>query len=456
MNQTHPAAAPHERVRYSVLLVASLAVAFLVRLYFATRLLPAPIADSASHLEPIYNYCSSGKLVSYLVPYDPTGAFRFIWHGPLPPILYRLLDNGCSLHSVYELRAAFFLIIPLALLILVRRGQLSNGAWFSVSVFCLAAGDQIGFRPEHICIVFVVLACVARSVGQIALEGVCWGFLFLASPVSGLLYGILRALSSVVANPKEIPREILRFVLGALPAIAIVFSLYPYSVADWLAGMKMQTSIISSGSEGDVFTYFVRSDFLPLWGISLCILVVALIVSRGYAGLIYLAFLPFVWYFGLRRPTTSYNLLTTAVILFLLGYPSMSRRWRIVASAALLVPGLLGIAEQSARDGLSLAIYPDSFDRTRSTIASLIANGDKIVSAPTFAIFTNPELGTVADQYLPHTRSGGSNDVLITQNSGAAGAACPGGASSVNAAAPLPSWSIFKSSSSWAINVCRY
>lgn len=439
------------------LLVGLLAIAFAARFYFATQLLPAPVGDSVAYLEPIYNYCHGNQLTSYLWVgnVDPTGEHRFIWQGPLPPIVYRLLAKGCSLRLLFELRCALFLIIPLALIVLVRRGLLSAGAWFCLSIFCLAAVERGQFRPEYFCMIFVVLAYVVRVSAGIFLEGICWGCLFLSSPVSGGLYGVARAADSGPAGLRELPY----FLAGAIPAMVLIFLLYPYHFGDWLIGMKLQALLINGRSDGDIYTYYIRSDFLPLWGFSLGFIILVSIFSN----LRYLLLLPFVWYFGIRVPPTSYNVLTTVTLVFLQTYPLVSRRLRGLAVASLLVPGLLGLIQITARDGVSMLYYPDSFNRTQSTIASLIASGADIKGAPFFTFFSNPELYDLSGKGFPAIvaprQKGGTSQperILIAQESGSGGAACPQGTTSITPQRQRPWWLVFRTSSSWAINLCKY
>jgi len=440
---------------YSALLAGLLAAAFLVRFYFATQLLPAPVGDSFTFLEPIYNYCHSGKLTSYFFNIDPTGEHRFIWQGPLPPIVYRLLGRNCNLQGLFELRIVFFLIIPFALAILFRRKLLSLGAWFCLSVFCLATAEKVGFRPEYLCMILVVLAYVARISDRVFLEGICWACLFLSSPVSGGLYGVVRAVDTGSAGLKEIPG----FLIGAIPTLAVVFSLYPYHLGDWLVGIELQGQFINGRSDGDIFTYYIRSDFLPLWGFSL-----ALMMAIGvFLNLRYLLLLPFVWYFGFRVPTTSYNLLTTVTLIFLQAYPLMSRRLRGVAAVFLLVPGLLGLVQISARDAVSIVLYHDSFNQTRATIGDLVARGARITEAPFFTFLSNPEIYDLSGKGFPviaspHSEGGTapSDAILISQDSGSGAKTCPQGTTSMNAPPQRPWWLLFNSSSSWAINRCKH
>jgi len=436
---------------FSGALFASLAVLFLIRFYFATQLMPAPVGDSMFFLEPIYNYCHSDKLIAYVQPIHPAGDYRYISHGPFTPILYRYLGKECDLQHLFELRTACFLIIPLALLVLVRRKIISAGAWFCLSVFCLAVSEKVGFRPEHICIILVVLAFVARVFDRIVLEGICCGCIFLSSPVSGGLYCVVRSLNSESANLKDIPF----FLIGALGAVVIVFLLYPYSFGDWLTGIRVQAQFNVNRSDGDIFTYYIRSDFLPLWGLS----IILMIGVASVRNLKYLLLLPFIWYFGLRVPTTSYNLLTTLVLVFLQDYPVMSHRQRVLTSALLLLPGLLGLAQLSARDAVSMALYPDSFDQSRSIIAQSIAEGHSIVGLPGSAIFTNPELhAALTAQVPPRSESdrGLSDKILIIGDNGSGGKSCPEGTTLINPQPKKPWWFLFKSSSSWAVNLCRY
>jgi hypothetical protein len=437
--------------RSLIVYIAILAVVFSVRLYLAYFLMPSPAGDSVVFLEPIYNYCNNNHLVAHLLahlfPIDPSGEDKFVWHGPLPAILYHLVTPGCTLRTVYVLRTLAFLLIPLSLLTLVRRELLPAGVFFSVTLFCLAFYEKYQFRPDSFGMIFIVLAYCSVAMKWPLAEGCCAAGAFMCAPVSSAFYAVIRVLLAGFPGPKYAGVAL----LGALAVVSTVLVLYPFPVMDLLNGLQANARLIAGRSDGGIFTYYIRSDFLPLWGLSILILVTAACINRP----VYLLVLPFIWYFGIRVPPTNYNLMPVAVATMLLGYRLMSPFWRPIAMVSLLVPAGLGLAQISLRDILSLAAYPDSYARSQMLMDDMIAHGPPIIAAPDFAIFTNPELTAVTGKDPGQTVeiAGNSKLAVIVADNGSQGK-CPNGTISAEPDRQSPQLFIFKSSSSWAVRVC--
>ncbi|MGP0094525.1 MAG: hypothetical protein ACLPKB_31950 [Xanthobacteraceae bacterium] len=426
---------------------AIIVVFFSLRFYLAFLLIPSPVGDSVVFLEPIYNYCHSNSLVAHLFPIDPLGKDRFVWHGPLPAMLYHLIAPGCTLRTVFVLRTLAFLAIPLSLLTLVWRGLLPGTIFFVVTLFCLAFYEKHQFRPDSFSMIFIVLAYCSMAMKWPIFEGCFAAGAFMCAPVSGALYAVIRVLLTRFPGPKSIALAL----AGALAVVLVVLLVYPFPVKDLLDGLQANARIVGGRSEGSLFTYYVRSDFLPLWGLSIVTLVIAVSLKKPA----FLLTLPFIWYFGIRVPPTNYNLIPVAVGTMLLGYPLMSQFWRSAAMVSLLVPAALGLAQISARDIFSIFAYPDSFARSQMVMANIIAHGPRIVAAPEFAVFTNPSLEAVAGKDPRRSAELGSNHGLavIVADNGSQGK-CPDGTILSALDQQSPRLLIFRSSSSWAVRVC--
>jgi hypothetical protein len=439
---------PQEGIRdRSLVVYAAIIVSFFsLRLYLAFLLIPSPVGDSVVFLEPIYNYCHSNSLVAHLFPIDPLGKDRFVWHGPLPAMLYHLIAPGCTLRTVFVLRTLAFLAIPLSLLTLVWRGLLPGTVFFVVTLFCLAFYEKHQFRPDSFSMIFVVLAYCSMAMKLPILEGCFGAGAFLCAPVSGALYAVIRVLLTTFPGPKSIALAL----AGALAVVLVVLLVYPFPVEDFLDGLQANARIIGARSEGSLFTYYIRSDFLPLWGLSIVTLVIAVSLKRPA----YLLTLPFIWYFGIRVPPTNYNLMPIAVGTMLLGYPLMSRFWQSAAMVSLLMPAVLGLVQISARDILSIEAYPDSFARSQMFMANMITHGPRIIAAPEFSVFTNPPLEAVAGKDPRRSAEFGGNHGLavIVADNGSQGK-CPEG-TILSTSDQSPRLLIFRSSSSWAVRVC--
>jgi hypothetical protein len=239
--------------------------------------------------------------------------------------------------------------------------------------------------------------------------------------------------------------------LGGVAVVMAVLLLYPYSIEDLINGLRANAQLIVGRSGGGLFTYYIRSDFLPLWGISIFVMVIAVCVKKPT----YLLVLPFIWYFGLRVPPTNYNLMPVMVGTMLFGHHFMSNVWRSVAIISLLVPAVLGLGQLSLRDVLSVAAYPDSYAKSKDLMDDMIVNGPPIVTAPEFSVFTNPQLVAVAgaDASQAIKASDGHRRAAIVADNGSQGR-CPDGTNEVGPKPKSQQLLMFKSSGSWAVHVC--
>jgi hypothetical protein len=278
------------------------------------------------------------------------------------------------------------------------------------------------------------------------LEGAFAAGALACAPVSALLYGLVRL--SIIGLPPW--RDGVAIVAGGLSVLIAVALLYPYPIIDLIVGLRTNAGIISGRQDGNLFTYYIRSDFLPLWGISIVVLVVGVSVRRPA----FLLLIPLIWFFGMRVPPTNYNLVAIAIGASLMGYSLMSPTWKMAAIASLLIPAIAGLTQLSLRDYLSVRAYPDSFARTREATRVLIASGRPIITAPPFAILTNPEIGAMAGRKPPVPSDPTFHPGLteIVADNGSQGK-CPAGASPTDAR--LSGLFLFNSSSSWAVRICE-
>jgi len=155
-------------------------------------------------------------------------------------------------------------------------------------------------------------------------------------------------------------------------------------------------------------------------------------------------------------------LVPATVATMLLGYQYLATRWQTAVVSLMLATGVLGIAQLTVRDAVSLNAYPDSFTNTQSVIASLLTKKSNIVTAPGFVVFTNPELTSVAGKELTlRKRDDWSRKVLIFSKGGShrAGSSsgdspCPDGTAETGTASHKRQLFVFNSSSSWAVDIC--
>jgi hypothetical protein len=426
-----------------------LVIFFSLRLYFAFQLLPSPVGDSVEELEPIFNYCHSNALVAHLWRLDPGKLDRFDWHGPLPAMLFHWLLPGCTLQKIYIARMVAFLIIPAALLFLVWRQLLPPMICLATCLFALASYEKLQFRPESFALIFVVLAYCAYLLRLHFFEGLLAVCLITTAPVSGAFYCLVRFLFTDFPSLLEVTST----TAGALVGLLVFVILYPFPIKDLIAGLGANVHVTASRSDGSLinglFYYYVRSDFLPLWGISFILLLVSL---AGSAPAIVLA-IPFIWYFGFRAPPTNYNLMPLTVALVLLGYSRISIPWRPIVALSLVTPAILGLSQLSLRDAISSTAYPNSYESTRALMSRLLSKQWPIIRSPPFTIFMSPALVDIASNSIPDLKGGHLRGAIVVVPDNGYGRKCPPGSNAVDE--DHPKIRFFNSSSSWAVGICK-
>ena len=442
-----PASAP---IRIGLWMVSGLFIVFFaIRLYFALKLLPSPVGDSVEELEPIFNYCHNNALLAHLWPLDPAKLDRFDWHGPLPAMMFHWLSPGCTLRWIYIVHTIAFLTIPAALLFLVWRQMLPPTMGLAVCLFAFAAYEKLQFRPESFALIFVVLTYCAYRLRSNFIEGFLVGCLIATAPVSGAFYGLVR----LVLGERPRPLDAVLLTTGALAALLAFVLLYPFPIKDLMAGLAANAHVTVNRSDGSLisglFFYYIRSDFLPLWGISLILLIISLLRATPAIALV----LPFIWFFGFRAPPTNYNLVPLTVAMALLGYPGISVRWRPIVVLSLVVPAILGLSQLTLRDAISAAAYPESYTRTQALMDKLLADRWPIIRSPPFTIFMSPELIHVASNSIPALTGGHLRGAIIIVADNAYRRECPAGSDPIDK--DRTRIRFFNSSSSWAVGICK-
>lgn len=416
-------------------------------------LLPAIKDDSLSFVEPAFNYCRGTGLISHTFPLDATGQDRFIWHGPLTPLLYAALAPGCSVVDFYYVHVFFlFLAVSLLILIFLKKDHGALACWGAAS-FTTALITKLGFRPEILVVNWILFAYLAVQFPLPVLEGVACAAMFWTSPVSCGLYIVIRIANG---NLPKLLRTCPEILLGAVIVTVAVLCWYPYPLADLIGGVITQAKIIAGRSDGDIWTYFVRSDFVPLFGLVFG-LVYIMAVSQSYW---YLLLAPFIWWFGLRVPPTWYNVTPVIVLIYLNIYSALGQRARNTIAVSLGLCGITGLIQSDMRDAITVAVAPASYARTRSEVSELEIAHRNIVAGPLFLALTNPEItfsvidGEWHPKLAPMPSAMTSNIRLFAEN-GSRGTRCP---PKTYEDGPLPpsvgGWPFFKSTSGWSVFGC--
>ena len=426
------------------LLLAALAWRFIVEFPF---LLPSPVGDSAYFITATANYCRAGFLGTTAFPIDPSGQSRMIWHGFVSPMLFRVLSLSCEARGFYLGLWLVKAITAVSIITLARRRNFSALSTFGAALFVLAAQTGIGFRPETLAVLWVVLAELATECGLYFALGTIAAALLCTQPT---VAGIYVATISVLRT--GLIKHWFAIVSGGALALLVLLFVYPFPILDLIQGIGLQARRLIDRSDGSLVSYYLLMPALPGWGL-LMILAAISVASRRPS---FLLIVPVLWFFGPRVPPTYYNLVPTCVLLILVGIGWATPKSANFLGAAALACGLCGLIFLGARDSLTIYRYGDTFAATREQVAQLAASGTSFTEVPGFLTLTNPELRFTDPTVKLRVPVDSATRATIAAVNGAPRPPCPvDGPSAPSVKLALGPWTFFNSNSGWMIYVCR-
>lgn len=373
-----------------VLVVARLTV------YLAWQL-PAPVGDGALFASVANYHCATGRFETPIFPLDPTGAYRYIWHGIGHPALLSWLNPDCSLEGAF-FALTFVLTASLALVWAITK-HMGKSVWLALALTVFALQAKQNFRPESTTVLWLLLCTTLRTrqhwTGWVTATGVlAW-----IHPTAFILYGAYSAL--VMRGPDWLAlwSSARAWVLTATLVQVLLIWLYPFPLADLLQGLSMQGQSFRDRSDGSLFIYFIRSDFFPLFGMAF-VLVFGLSALRRPA---LLALLPLIWFYGVRVPPAYYNLVPLFVVMLLdlLLAPThhhspdavSATQTSRAAHAALWVSALLavlGLSQSVTRDVVSRLQYRSTLAEAQRHLRSMEKQGLTACALPAFLALAEP------------------------------------------------------------------
>lgn len=396
-------AARRSRWRVPLALALALAVTLvLARLLLYVGLqLPAPVGDGVLFASVAQYHCGTGRFETPIFPLDPTGAYRYIWHGIGWPWLLSLLNPTCSIEgSFLALSLVMTGTMVLAWWALVQsHGRLVAGA-FALVVFALQA--KLMFRPEVLAIALVVAAETLRARGRL------WSWAWLLSllawvqPTVFLIAAVHAALTLDRAGWRTLWRDAIPGLGLALALHGAIAAFYPFPLADLLHGLSLQGQSFAARDDGSLFIYYLRSDFFPALGLAM-LATFALAAWRRPALLL---LPPLIVYFGLRVPPAFYNLVPLFVVLMMgllrgEGAPACNsaHRHALMVLALTAVLGALGLAQSLARDGVGAWRQHASPAEALASLQAAQANAQQVCGVPPWFTLLLP-----ADTFEPNHR----------------------------------------------------
>lgn len=385
-------------------------VAFLVLCFWNAQSKITPLSGDAVCFVPVAQSLIRGiGLVNELyhapAPLDPLHPERYIWHGPVAPVLWAVFARSDDIGSVREagvLISAFgFLCFGLLLL---RATQNLRWQYSSLLVVAGMLGTSGYFahtgRPESVacsilCLGLLILPKQDSNAWPIV-SGCCLGLMAATAPSSALLLVPIVCAYQVFCSP-SIGMLCGRIALigaitvGTMVTVVVVVGVDPFL---WLAAMKAHSAKVMWGrTDGELVTYWIKHGTLPFLALSVmaqlaCSLLAGHFWLRGQNGspispfhlttlvLCALAAVWAVWSMALKCPPTHYNLLPLITFLAFAAIYGASKTKAVLLPLLYLgfSPGVLGLSR-------TVAVWNVGKDHvmTRSeACARLIADLDKI------------------------------------------------------------------------------
>jgi hypothetical protein len=426
------------------LLLAALTWRFILEYLF---LLPSPVGDPAYFITATANYCRAGFLGTTAFPIDPSGQSRMIWHGFVSPMLFRALSFSCEAQDFYLGLWLIKVATVVSIMTLARWRNYPALPTFGAALLALAAQTSIGFRPETLAILWVVLAELASERGRYLALGAIAAALLCTQPTVAGIY-----VATMVILRTELIKHWLAIAVGGSGALLVLLFLYPFPILDLIQGVGLQAHRLIGRSDGGVIGYYLLMPALPGW--ILLLILAAIPVARRRPALLLL--IPVLWFFGPRVPPIYYNLVPTCILLILVGVGWATPKFAKFLGAAAIASGLLGLGFVGARDSLTVLRYGNTFAATRNQVAQLAAAGFSFASVPAFLALTNPELRFTDPTASPRQAVQAATRVTIFAANGTPHSPCRGdGSVAPTVKLAIGPWTFFNSNSGWMIYVCH-
>lgn len=354
---------------------------------------PSPVADSSFFLSVSKFHCTDGIFRTPIFPMEEIGAL-YLWHSIMQPLIISLLSYNCSVQSFY-IGLSFLIISTIFLIFILKiKSREDKFFWiFSMIVFALQAKQ--GFRHEVISIFIIILIeyffLKKKYIFVLPLVFLAWSqpTVFLIETI----FIILRLNNNYI---KIFLKKIYKIILIITITNIVIGYLYPFNIYDHINFLIKNAQYVNTKIPSDIFTYYIRSDFFPLFGFAFIILFGFLIYLKKRFLLLCFP----IYYFGLRFPETYYNLVPLYISLIYyinnILWGELDRKTKpllnIFRYYLLIVffVATVGLSQGIARDLFSKINYNASPESIQKIYKDLILRNKEVCEVPDFfTLFLN-------------------------------------------------------------------
>jgi hypothetical protein len=319
----------------------------------------------------------------------------------MQPFLISFLSYECSIQSFYF--AICLLIISTLFLVffLKIKSYEKKFIWiFAIIIFSLQVKQ--GFRPEIISI-FLILLIEYFFLRKNYLFTLPLVFLAWSHPAAFLIEIIFLSLridkELFIIFLKNLSKIFFTIILANI----LIAYLYPFNIYDHINILIKHANIFNTKISADFYTYFIisytyfiRSDFFPLFGVSFFFILVFLFYLNKKFLLLSLP----IYYFGTRFPEAYYNLIPLYIsIIYHINY-ILSEKLNYKKLLLLNLfkyyllfvfsMSIIGLSQGLARDLFSKLNFNSSLQSTKKIYNDLIAQNNEVCEVPVFfTLFLN-------------------------------------------------------------------
>lgn len=354
---------------------------------------PSPVDDSIYFLSVSKFHCTDGIFKTPIYPIDENGS-KYLWHAIMQPFLISFFSYDCSIQSFY-FAISLLIISTLFLVHFCKIKSFEEKFYWIFSIIVFSLQVKQGFRPEIISIFFVLLVeyffLKKNYIFTLPLVFLAWSHpaVFLIE----IIFIILRIDKYLFLYFIKSFSKI--FFIIILSNLFLAY-LYPFNFYEHINFLIKHAHFLNTKVPSDFYTYYIRSDFFPLFGFSFFFILIFLFYLNKKFLLLCLP----IYYFGIRFPETYYNLIPLYIsIIYYINYilckkfnKKKSLLLNLFKYYLLLVffISIVGLSQGLLRDLISKLNYNSSLLSTKKIYNDLIAHNNEVCEIPAFfTLFLN-------------------------------------------------------------------
>ena len=383
-----------------VLLTIFITIFFLEAFYY----LPSPTGDDLWFLKLSFNICRDNLFVAtnHSIFEINSEALKWTTHGWFNQYLMGKLNFNCSLEGIFLFNFFIKILSSILIYLTLKEKKIDFMFIFILILLTLTIQLKLQFRPETFVIFLYLLLIYNFFKHHFVIVGMLLATIFFTQPTIFTLFSLF----GLIIYSKECINNYLEILIGIFISSSLLIYIYPYSFFDFIDGLWQHkaayegTGTLLSGGinqayTNDLITYYVKTNFLPLFGFLFLSIYLFLIYKKK----LLILTIPFVFYFGPNVPLANYVLigLTPLLVILLIclkDNPILHFKYctKYLFSLALIV-SILGLGQYFMRNVFTAIQYSGELNKTREY---LIKNKDKIHTYPGFSFIIDKDFKFVS------------------------------------------------------------